>query len=114
MGSKIVSFEDLKCWQKCREVRSYTKSIINKLPSEEKFALTNQMRRSSRSITENIAEGFGRYHYSENIHFCRISRGSLHELTDQFITCYDDGYISKDEYEHGRELIKSAMSILNG
>ena len=92
----------------------YTKTIINKLPPEEKFALTNQMRRSSRSTTENIAEGFGRYHFGENIQFCRISRGSLHELADQFITCHDDGYISKEEYQHGRELIKSAMAILNG
>jgi four helix bundle protein len=114
MKNKITSFEDLKCWQSCRVVRNYTSGIIKKFPDYEKYALTDGMRRASRSITENIAEGFGRYHFGENIQFCRISRGSLHELIDQFITASDDQYISKEEYTKARELINSAIALLNG
>jgi four helix bundle protein len=114
MGNSIRSFEDLECWKASREVRRYVMEVIKKFPSEEKYALIDGMRRSSRSITENIAEGFGRYHYGENIQFCRISRGSLHELIDQFISALDDNYINSDEYDKGREMINKAITILNG
>ena len=62
MKKKIVSFEDLDCWKACREIRKYVMILIKKFPKEEKYALTDGMRRSSRSTTENIAEGYGRYH----------------------------------------------------
>ncbi len=114
MKKKIVSFEDLECWKACREVRKFVMEIIKKFPPEEKYALTDGMRRSSRSTTENIAEGYGRFHYGENIQFCRISRGSLYELIDQFISALDDNYITKIEYDDGRKLIDKAIPILNG
>jgi four helix bundle protein len=72
------------------------------------------MKRAARSTTNNIAEGFGRFHFQENIQFCRISRGSLHELVDQLITSKDDDYITKGEYEKGRDLISKALAVLNG
>jgi len=113
-GNSINSFEDLECWKVCRESRKYVSEIIKKFPPEEKYALTDNMRRASRSITENIAEGYGRFHYQENIQFCRISRGSLYELMDQFITASDEKYITKDEYQKGRELLDRSKGILNG
>jgi four helix bundle protein len=114
MKNKIISFEELNCWKACRDVRRNVMKLIKKFPPEEKYALTDGMRRASRSITENIAEGFGRYHFQENIQFCRHSRGSLHELIDQFITALDEEYITKTEYSDGRTLIKKALSLLNG
>ena len=54
--------------------------------------LGTQMRRGAVSITNNIAEGHGRWHYQENIRFCRISRGSVDELIDDINTCQDEGY----------------------
>ena len=77
IDSKINSFEYLNCWKACRETKKYVAEIIKKFPDYEKYALTVGMRRASRSTTENIAEGFGRFHYQENIQFCRISRGSV-------------------------------------
>ena len=50
------------------------------------------MRRAALSITNNVAEGHGRWHYQENIHFCRISRGSVDELIDDINNCQDEGY----------------------
>lgn len=114
MERKIVSFEDLKCWKACRTIRKYTMSIIKAFPGTEKYALTDGMRRSARSTTENITEGYGRYHYGENIQFCRISRGSLFELKDQFIAAFDDNYITKVEFDQGKEMINSALNLLNG
>ena len=114
VDNKIRSFEDLECWKACREIRNYVSVIIKKFPPEEKYALTDGMRRASRSTTENIAEGYGRYHFQENIQFCRMSRGSVYELMDQFITAKDDGYISEEEYIKGRELLEKGKGLLNG
>ena len=112
--NQIHSFEDLESWKACREIRNYVSGIINKFPDYEKYALADGMRRSSRSTTENIAEGFGRYHYQENIQFCRMSRGSVFELMDQFITAFDEKYITEEEYKKGRELLDKGKALLNG
>ncbi len=74
------SFEELDCWKVCREVRQYIAQIVKKFPDNERYRLVNDMLRAARSTTHNIAEGFGRFHYQENIQFCRVSRGSLYEL----------------------------------
>ncbi len=112
--NKITSFEELECWKACRDVRIYIMELIKKFPREEKYALTNGMRRASRSTTENITEGFGRYHFQENIQFCRHSRGSLHKLINQLITALDEKYITDSEFSSGKELIQRALGLLNG
>ncbi|NGP89296.1 four helix bundle protein [Fodinibius halophilus] len=66
------------------------------------------------SITANIAEGYGRFHYQEGVQFYRIARGSLYELKDHLITCMDLGYIDDDLYNQGSILIEEAKKILNG
>jgi len=111
---KIKSFEDLECWKACVEVRLYILLLIKKFPAFEKFDLVSNMRRASRSTTRNIAEGYGRYHFQENIQFCRHSRGSLFELIDDLITAKDDGYISKEEFNEARSKIEIALRLLNG
>lgn len=72
------------------------------------------MRRASRSVTHNIAEGYGRFHFQENIQFCRIARGSLHELLDQFITCQDENYISDEAFLKYRKEVNGCLAMLNG
>lgn len=108
------SFEELECWRACTEVRRFISELVKTFPKEEKYALANDMKRAARSTTHNIAEGFGRFHFQENIQFCRHSRGSLYELVDQLITANDDGYINSEELKKGRELISKALAILNG
>lgn len=110
----LKSFEDLECWKACTEVRRYISDLIKKYPKDEKFALVDDMKRAARSTTHNIAEGFGRFHYQENIQFCRHSRGSLYELIDQLITSKDERFITEEEYTKGRELISKALALLNG
>ena len=113
-GDSLRSFEDLECWKACTEVRRFISKIIKNYPKEEKYALVDDMKRAARSTTHNVAEGFGRFHFQENIQFCRISRGSLYELVDQLITSQDDGYITSEQYQKGRELISKAIALMNG
>jgi four helix bundle protein len=115
MGDKsFKSFEDLQCWQACREVRVFITELVKSYPKEEKYSVVDNMKRAARSATQNIAEGFGRFHYKENLQFCRISRGSLFELTDDLITSIDEGFINKEDYELGRNKISNALALLNG
>jgi four helix bundle protein len=108
------SFEELDCWKACTEVRRFVIKLLKSYPKEEKFALVDDMKRAARSTTHNIAEGFGRFHYQENIQFCRQSRGSLCELIDQLITSKDEEFIQDAEYLEGRRLISKALALLNG
>lgn len=72
------------------------------------------MIRCSRSITNNIAEGFGRFHYKENAHFCRQSRGSLYELMDHLLIAEEEQYILKKKKEELMGLIEISGKLLNG
>ncbi len=108
------SFENLDCWKACREVRQDIAKIVKTYPNDERYRLVNDMLRAARSTTHNIAEGFGRFHFQENIQFCRQSRGSLHELKDQLICSLDEGFISIEKYKNGIELVNKAMALLNG
>ncbi|MCY2686312.1 four helix bundle protein [Salinimicrobium sp. TH3] len=110
----IKTFEDLKCWKVAREVRNQVSVLIREFPSYEKFELASQMRRASRSVTHNIAEGYGRFHFKENAQFCRVSRGSLYELQDQLITALDEGYINEDRFKEMRLKVVECTTILNG
>ena len=110
----FTSFEQLDCWKACKEVREFVYQLVKKYPREELYGLVQDMRRAARSSTHNIAEGFGRYHYQENIQFCRHSRGSLHELIDQLVTSLDEDYITQKDYQRGRTMISKALGLLNG
>jgi four helix bundle protein len=114
MPGRIKSFEDLDCWKAATNVRRYVMTIVKQFPKEEKYSLTNDITRAARSATYNIAEGFGRFHFQENIQFCRQSRGSLQEIMDQLITAFDEKYISEENFYEGKEYVNKAMALLNG
>lgn len=115
MKTPIRSFEDLECWQAAREVRLFIfQRVVPLLPKEERFRLTDQLRRASRSITANIAEGYGRSHHLENSKFCSIARGSTTEVLDHLISACDEAMIPRSLLDEGRAKIGSAMRLLNG
>jgi four helix bundle protein len=91
------TFEDLDVYQVAREFRKAMYRVAMRLPDIEKFALTNQIRRAAVSLTNNIAEAHGRYHYLDQIKFLRQSRGSLQELIDDLNVCMDEQYLSDGE-----------------
>ncbi len=111
--SKIESFEDLFVYQKAREFSRKIAALVKKLPADEKNKLKDQMTRARRSITNNVAEGYGRFHYQENIQYCRQSRGSICEIIDDLIECRDENYIDDKEFYSSREDAYSLIKIVN-
>ena len=111
---KYNDFRDLEMWQLCCQIRRDIWNIVKTFPMEEKFRLTDQLVRASRSSTACIAEGYGRYHYQENIQFCRQARGSLFELIDHFTVAYECEYISQENLEQNIFNIKLAIKKING
>jgi four helix bundle protein len=110
----IRSFEDLDCWRSSTELRRLVAKMVKKFPLEERYALTDQLKRATRSATANIAEGYGRFHYQENIQFCRQSRGSLYETIDHLIVALDEEYISEEEFRNSRTIANKSLALLNG
>ncbi len=110
---KVKNFTDLDVWKNGREIKNEIFAICKKLPKEEKFVLTDQMKRAAISVTANIAEGFGRYHYKENIQFLRMARGSLYELLDHLITCLDQKYINEIHFKKLESDILSDIKRIN-
>ncbi len=108
-------FTTLEAWRNCQEVKLFFyNKILPLLPSIEKFNLDIQIRKAIVSTTANIAEGYGRYHYQEGIQFYRISRGSLYELKDHLLSCFDFKYIDNEAKDLGEKLIETAKITLNG
>jgi four helix bundle protein len=91
------TFEDLEVYRIAREFRKTMYHVARRLPDTEKFGLARQIRRAAVSLTNNIAEGHGRYHYLEQIKFTLHSRGSLEELIDDLNICEDEQYLPVEE-----------------
>lgn len=113
-AGKISDFTELETWKFARALRSKIYQVTNTFPADEKYGLTSQMRRAAISATANIAEGYGRYSYQENIQFCRQSRGSLYELRDHLTTALDAGYIPKEFFAELDAMAVSAIRLING
>ncbi|MBC8192409.1 MAG: four helix bundle protein [Candidatus Marinimicrobia bacterium] len=108
-------FTTLIAWQNAREVKLFFyKKVIPLLPASEKYALSSQIQRAAVSITANISEGYGRFHYKESVQFYRIARGSLYELKDHLITSLDLEYVDKNIAVEGFTLIEKTKISLNG
>ena len=99
------SFEKLEVWQNSRTFVKSVYLIINRLPNEEKFAICNQLRRASVSVSSNIAEGSSRFSPKDQIRFIEIAYGSLIETYCQLKLCVDLDYISENEMEECKSLI---------
>jgi four helix bundle protein len=113
-AGKISDFTELETWKFARALRRRVYQIANTFPADEKYGLTSQMRRAAISATANIAEGYGRYSYQENVQFCRQARGSLYELRDHLTTALDAGYLSKEIFAELDATAVSAIRLVNG
>ena len=97
-NNKIQEFTDLYSWQESHKLVLMIYKIIRKFPKEETFALSDQMRRASVSITSNIAEGFGQQTIKEKNQFYYQAQGSLSEIKNQILISKDLNYITNDEF----------------
>jgi four helix bundle protein len=111
---QIRSFEDLEAWKYCRQLRMKFEQLVKDFPVEERYKLVDQIVRAARSTHDNIAEGYGRFHYQENIQFCRVSRGSLYELINHLYTCIDNNYTNQITFDMMKDECFSGLKLLNG
>lgn len=110
---KKSSFRELIVWQKSIELVKMTYPLINLLPSEERFALSDQIRRSVISIPSNIAEGQQRNSVKEFVYFLSVAKGSLGELLTQLIICEQLGYLTKEATEPVFDLIYQIQKMID-
>ena len=107
-------FRDLEVWKWCRELRRDVEKLCQRLPRSEQYRLGDQMLRAARSLTANVAEGFGRFHYLETVQSCRMARGSLCELLDHLQVALDNGYLKTVEFKSYEQRVTSGLKLLNG
>jgi four helix bundle protein len=111
----VSGLEKLDVWCKARDFAvRVNKEILSLLPVEEKWALSQQIRRSSQSIPANIAEGHGRFYFQENVRFCYIARGSLEETLSHIVYAYKVDYISGELYRSFAIAGEDVNRLING
>jgi len=108
------TFEDLEVYQIAREFRKAMYGVSRRLPNFEKFELASQIRRAAVSLTNNIAEGHGRYHYLDQIRFTLQSRGSLEEMIDDLNVCADESYLPATDIAGLKQQGWRVYQLLNG
>jgi four helix bundle protein len=114
MNNTNFGFEELELWKRSRQYKNEIRKLTKTLPAEEKFRLTDQLIRSSRSINAVISEGHGRFTYPDQIHFCVIARGSLTETVNHLIDAFDEGYITSDQLITLKINAKEVERLING
>jgi len=108
------TFEDLEVYKVAREFRKAMYAVGRKLPDFEKLGLTSQIRRAAVSLTNNIAEAHGRYHYLDQIKFLLQARGSLEELIDDLNICADESYLPAGSVADLKQHAWRVRQLLNG
>jgi four helix bundle protein len=116
----MFGFEKLEIWQKAIEFADMVYSTTKAFPADERFGLTNQMRRAAVSISSNIAEGSGRVSRKDFVRFLEIATGSLYEVVSQAFIGRNQGFLSEDDFailyataeEQGRMLSGLRRSLL--
>ncbi|MBL8099003.1 MAG: four helix bundle protein [Anaerolineales bacterium] len=111
----VEGLKRLKVWVRAKDfaLKIY-KQVLPLLPAEEKWNLKQQLRRSSLSISANIAEGHGRFYYQDNIRFCYIARGSLEETLSHLTFALEMIYISAELYKEFETEGEEIDKMLNG
>lgn len=108
------SFTDLEVWKKARALRNSVAELTKAFPVDEKYRLSDQIIRSSRSIGNNIAEGHGRFHYTDASKFLINARGSAAETIDHLIIALDSGFITEEVFNKFKNDCEECMKMING
>ena len=111
---EVFGYRKLIAYQKGKEVVKRTYKLLKKFPSEERYAMCDQLRRASVSVTSNIAEGVNRYSVKDKAHFIEMAFGSLMEVSSQFEMAEELGYITVEDRMSMDELIKEEARLLSG
>ena len=107
-------YKDLECYIQGRNLRMQISELVKTLPNKEKFLLSDQITRSTRSITANIAEGYGRYTFSDTRNFFIIARGSVTETMEHLQNAFDEKYINEEVLKVYEEKCELIFRLING
>ena len=95
----VMNLDKLEVWMRAKDFALIIyKEVVPHLPADEKWNLTQQLKRAAQSIPANIAEGHGRYHFLDNVRFCYMARGSLVEVQSHMALAHDLGHFSDEIY----------------
>ena len=109
-----MNLDKLEVWVRAKDFALVIyKEVVPHLPAEEKWNLTQQLKRAAQSIPANIAEGHGRYHFLDNVRFCYMARGSLTESQSHMVLAHELGYLPDEIYEHMTTHAESIGKQLN-
>lgn len=111
---EFKGFRDLECYKKGRELRMFVSAIVKTFPATQKYMLISQILKSSRSVTANMAEGYGRFTYTDTRSFFIVSRGSISETLEHLQTALDENYIGNDVFATGESLCEQCYRLTNG
>ena len=96
MNTIFKSYRDLDVWQRSMRLAKRIYQVTRKFPGDERFGLTNQLRRAAVSVPSNIAEGHARFGAGEFSSFISITMGSVAEIETQILLSKDLGYITSE------------------
>jgi len=113
-GSSAFGFEDLEAYKAAHVFQGQMYRLAAVLPEAEKFGLAQQIRRAAISLTNNFAEGYGRFTWQDTTHFCRQARGSLMELVDDLNVCRQNQYADETRLADLRKEAERVLLLLNG
>ncbi len=108
------NFEELEVWKKTRELKKEIFELVKNFPIEKKFSLTDQLKKSARSVPSQLSEGHGRRTFPDRLRFSIIARGSLAETLNHLIDAFDCSYITEDQLKYFRSKVEEVERLLNG
>ncbi len=112
--TSINRFEDVKAWQRARELAQQVYSVSSKGAFRRDFGLKDQIRRAAGSVMHNIAEGFDSGSDKEFIRFLVYARRSATEVQSQLYLALDQTYITESEFKHLTHLAEECKKTING
>ena len=114
MANEVFGYRKLIAYQKGKEVVKRIYQLLKKFPADERYAMCDQLRRASVSITSNIAEGINRFSVKDKAHFVEMAYGSLMEVSSQFEIAEELGYVSSEDRLSMDMLIEEEARLLSG
>ena len=111
---EVFGYRRLIAYEIAKEIVKHTYKLLKKFPAEERYAMCDQLRRASISITSNIAEGINRFSVKDKSHFIEMAFGSLMEVSSQFEIAEELGFITAEDKLSMDKLVEEEARLLSG
>jgi four helix bundle protein len=112
--SRMFNYEKLETWQEAITFADLIYSATKKFPGDERFGLTNQMRRAAVSISSNLAEGASRNSRTDFARFVEIATGSVFEVASQAFLAKKQGFLSETDFKQNYKASEKLGRMLSG